>query len=243
MGGSDYEEAVLRLLDIASLTQRMPQAEAALAQLDQPLTRSRQQLWQESRKTVLVMGISPFSHGCDRYPVETQSGTLGSVLQEFTHFPWSKPHAYQGEPGITYLSKQQIAQVNPDVVFVQSYGGGRSLESSQYRCWRSLKAVRTQQVFEMPQLWHWGNGTRLLRLTLQRLLPLIDPSMVDSDSSSSRPVSGLRQRELCDRFGWNYREVAQAARQLGLTTHDYLPQKTGWRRQDELYYPPDEPSA
>ncbi|MEM9121508.1 MAG: hypothetical protein AAGD09_27075, partial [Cyanobacteria bacterium P01_F01_bin.56] len=138
MGGSDYEEAVLRLLDIASLTQRMPQAEAALAQLDQPLTRSRQQLWQESRKTVLVMGISPFSHGCDRYPVETQSGTLGSVLQEFTHFPWSKPHAYQGEPGITYLSKQQIAQVNPDVIFVQSYGGRRS-----------LKAVRTQQVQEL----------------------------------------------------------------------------------------------
>lgn len=50
----------------------------------------------------------------------------------------------------------------------------------------------------------------------------------------------LRQQELCDRFGWNYREVAQTARQLGLSTHAYLQQKTGWRWQNELYYPPEE---
>jgi len=60
--------------------------------------------------------------------------------------------------------------------------------------------------------------------------------------TSEPPASfrGLRQRELCDRFGWNYREVAQTARQLGLSTHAYLQQKTGWRLQDERYYPPEE---
>jgi len=51
---------------------------------------------------------------------------------------------------------------------------------------------------------------------------------------------GLRQRELCDRFGWDYREVARTARQLGLSTHTYLQQKTGWLLRAERYYPPEE---
>lgn len=59
-------------------------------------------------------------------------------------------------------------------------------------------------------------------------------------SKPSDPSRGLRQRELCDRFGWDYREVAQTARQLELSTHAYLQQKTGWRLQDERYYPPEE---
>ncbi|MEM6591733.1 MAG: hypothetical protein AAGF66_04000 [Cyanobacteria bacterium P01_H01_bin.119] len=54
----------------------------------------------------------------------------------------------------------------------------------------------------------------------------------------SQPV-GLRQRELCDRLGLNYRDVAQAARKLGLSTHRYLQQVTGWRLHNELYYPPE----
>lgn len=59
-------------------------------------------------------------------------------------------------------------------------------------------------------------------------------------SDSSR---GLRQRELCDRFGWDYRSVAQTARQLGLSTHAYLQQQTGWKLQNELYYPPEKAAS
>ncbi|NJO40245.1 MAG: hypothetical protein HC865_06135 [Cyanobacteria bacterium RU_5_0] len=50
---------------------------------------------------------------------------------------------------------------------------------------------------------------------------------------------GLRQRELCDRLGLNYKAVAQLAKQLGLSTHTYLQQQTGWILRDELYYPPE----
>jgi hypothetical protein len=49
---------------------------------------------------------------------------------------------------------------------------------------------------------------------------------------------GLRQRELCDRLGLDYKAVAQVARQLGLSTHDYLQQQTEWILRDERYYPP-----
>ncbi|MEM1280434.1 MAG: ABC transporter substrate-binding protein [Cyanobacteria bacterium P01_H01_bin.152] len=187
MGESGYEEAVLRLLDIACLTQQTPLAEAAIAQLTQQLATYRQQLQHEPRKTVLIMGGSRISCWCDRYPVETQTGTLGSVLQEFTHFPWAKPVAHQGEPGLTYLSLSQIAQVDPDMIFVQSYGGCLSQMLQQDRRWRSLQAVQNQQVFEIEKFWHWGNGTRLIRLMLHRLLPLIYPQL-DNPAHTALPT-------------------------------------------------------
>ena len=55
-------------------------------------------------------------------------------------------------------------------------------------------------------------------------------------SMSSR--TGIRQRELCDLLGLDYKAVAVSAKQLGLSTHAYLQQKTGWILKDELYYPP-----
>ncbi|HHP7245294.1 MAG TPA: ABC transporter substrate-binding protein, partial [Elainellaceae cyanobacterium] len=183
MGGSGYEEAVLRLLDIACLTQRMPQAEAAIAHLDQLLTNYHHRLRQEPRKTVLVMGGTRLNIWCDRYPVEAVTGTLGSVIQRFTHFPWVKPAPDRGESGLVYLSLPQIAAINPDVILMQSYGESLSDCLQRNRHWRSLKAVQAQQVFEIDQYWHWGNGTRLIRLMLQRLLPLIYPQALTTSKS------------------------------------------------------------
>ena len=59
-----------------------------------------------------------------------------------------------------------------------------------------------------------------------------------SQSAPSSTPAGLRQRELCDRLGLDYRHVAQTAQQLGLSTHAYVQQQTGWELRDELYYPP-----
>ncbi len=50
--------------------------------------------------------------------------------------------------------------------------------------------------------------------------------------------TGIRQGELCDFLGLDYKAVAVSAKQLGLSTHAYLQQKTGWILKDELYYPP-----
>lgn len=175
MGGSGYEEAILRLLDIACLTQRITEAEAAIARLEQELTDYRCRLRQEPMQTVLMMGGTSLSIYSDRYAVEAITGTLGSVIQQFTHFPWVKPHPHRGESGLVYLSLAQIAAVNPDVIFVQSYGDALSRRLHHHRYWRSLKAIKTQRVFEVDQFWHWGNGTRLMRLMLRQLLPLVYP--------------------------------------------------------------------
>ena len=48
---------------------------------------------------------------------------------------------------------------------------------------------------------------------------------------------GMTQRGLCDRFGWNYPEVAKTAKYSGMATHDYLQAKTGWLLRLEYYYP------
>ena len=237
MGGSGYEEAILRLLDVACLTKRMAAAEAAIATLDRQLEMYRQRLQHQPRKTVLMMGGSAFNRWSNRYPVETQTGTLGSVLQQFTDFPWSKPDPKRGEPGLAYLSLQSIAIADPDVIFVQSYGPTAmplSQQLANHRVWQKLKAVKTQQVYEIDQCWHWGNGTRMIRLMLEQLLPLIYPECFAEPSLSG----GLRQRELCEQLGLSYREVAQTARKLGLSTHAYVQQITGWQLRNELYYPP-----
>jgi hypothetical protein len=67
---------------------------------------------------MVVMGGSAPSRLLNRYPVETETGTLGSVLRQFTHFPWAKPDPNRGEPGIAYLPLEAIAAVDPDVILV-----------------------------------------------------------------------------------------------------------------------------
>ena len=49
--------------------------------------------------------------------------------------------------------------------------------------------------------------------------------------------TGLSQRELCDRLLLNYKVVALSAKQLGLSTHEYLQKETGWYLANERYYP------
>lgn len=51
--------------------------------------------------------------------------------------------------------------------------------------------------------------------------------------------NGIRQRELCEKLGLDYKAVANSAKKLGMSTHAYLQQETGWILKDELYYPPD----
>jgi hypothetical protein len=59
----------------------------------------------------------------------------------------------------------------------------------------------------------------------------------ESNPDDCQPPQGLRQRQLCELMGWDYRQVAQTAKQQGLSTHAYIQQQTGWILRLELYYP------
>lgn len=50
---------------------------------------------------------------------------------------------------------------------------------------------------------------------------------------------GLRQRELCEKLGLDYKQVAQTAIKQGVSTHEYVQKITGWILRNELYYPPN----
>ncbi|MEM6444991.1 MAG: ABC transporter substrate-binding protein [Cyanobacteria bacterium P01_D01_bin.123] len=176
MGGSGYEEALLRLLDLAYLTDRTATAETAIASLEQQLHTFQHCLRHQPRKSAIVMGGSAIQRWFDCYPVETRCGTLGSILKRFVSYPWAKRQPNRGEPGLTYLSLQRVLDVNPNIIFVQSYGRqplSRQLERNPI--WQQLDAVNKGQVYEIPLYWHWGNGTRALRVMLHSLLPLIYP--------------------------------------------------------------------
>ncbi|WP_310483373.1 hypothetical protein [Chamaesiphon sp. VAR_48_metabat_403] len=65
--------------------------------------------------------------------------------------------------------------------------------------------------------------------------------MSKSNLDNLSPLTGLRQRQLCELMGWDYRQVAQTAKQQGMSTHAYVQQQTGWILRSELYYPPADP--
>lgn len=234
MVGAGHDTAVARLRQIGQLTGREQEAEDAIASLDHQIQAVN--LKNQHRPTVLIMGGSTINCILNCFPVETDTGTLGSVLQHFTVFPWSKPDSERGEPGLIYLSLRQILAIDPDLIFIQSYPPldiPLSQQLANNTVWKQLKAVQTQQVYEIEPFWHWGNGTRLIRLMLRRLLPLIYPQCEEIMGTR-----GLQQRELCDLMGYSYREIAQSAKAQGLSTHAYLRQLTQWQLQNERYYPP-----
>lgn len=59
--------------------------------------------------------------------------------------------------------------------------------------------------------------------------------------NESNAAKGIRQRQLCESFGMDYRDVVRIAKERGLSTHEYVIQQTGWQLFEDLYYPPGEP--
>lgn len=83
------------------------------------------------------------------------------------------------EPGLMTVSLDRIFQSNPDVIFVQTYPPSTAPLSQQLANnprWKQLKAVQTGQVHEVDQFWHSGNGTRIMQVMLNQLMPIIYPN-------------------------------------------------------------------
>jgi iron complex transport system substrate-binding protein len=178
MSGSGCNAALARLRDVAQLTRRMTEAETAIQQLETQIETYRTTIPVHLKKTVLIMGGSTLNCLSRRFIIETNVGTMGSLLQELTHYPWIEPAGQRMEPGLMNVSLDRILQVNPDVIFVQTYPPSTAPLSQQLANnprWKQLKAVQTGQVHEVEQFWHSGNGTRIMQVILNRLVPMIYP--------------------------------------------------------------------
>lgn len=179
MGGHGYRSSFRRLRDIAILTGKLSKAERKIACLQERLTRYHSSIPQHQYKTVLFLGGSDFNYFRRRFIVETNVGTMGSIMEQFAHYPWLEPRRNR-EPGLINASVEDILAVDPDIIFIQTYPPAKSPLSEQlkgYRLWQQLKAVQKGNIYEIKQLWHYGNGTHMISLTLDDLMPLIYPEL------------------------------------------------------------------
>ncbi|MEM7555066.1 MAG: ABC transporter substrate-binding protein [Cyanobacteria bacterium P01_A01_bin.84] len=178
MGGNGYNAALQRLRDIAYLTNRVDRAETAIANFQIRLKMYHNTIPKSAYKTVLFMGGSIINRLSRKFIIETNIGTFGSIIKQFSHYPWLEPEGYNMEPGLTNVSLQKILSVNPDIIFIQTYTPGKIPLSEQLKTnkiWRQLKAVQNNNVHEIEQLWHYANGTRMIGLTIDKLMPIIYP--------------------------------------------------------------------
>jgi iron complex transport system substrate-binding protein len=178
LSGNGYHKALERLRQIACLTGAVAEAEAAVQRLETQLVAYRALIPETGRQTVLMMGGSTLNCLRRRFIVETTAGTVGNLLQQLAHYPWMEPEGKRFEPGLMGLSLDRIAQVNPEVIFIQTYPPARASLSEQLAShpqWQQLQAVQQGRVHEVEQFWHAGSGTRMIQVILAQLLPLIYP--------------------------------------------------------------------
>ncbi|MEN9225762.1 MAG: ABC transporter substrate-binding protein [Thermostichus sp. DRC_bins_24] len=188
------ETACQNLMEIAQLTGRVDQAQRAIDRLRGGIKRYSIQLAPLPKPTVLMMGGSWLNVLNRRLIIETEAGALGSVLKDLAYYPWRA--ATGSESGIGAASLRQILQVNPDVIFVQSYplGPWRQPPITQQLVklpeWRQLRAVQSHQVFEVDPFWHQGSGTASIGRMVDHLLPRIYPDQI-FDALSPKESSEL----------------------------------------------------
>lgn len=181
MGGNGYDAALRRLYDIACLTNRVSQAEIITVNFRKRLEIYANTIPASAYKTVLFMGGSKINSLSRKFIVETNIGTFGSIIQNFSNYPWFEPKGYNLEPGFINVSLRKILLVNPDIIFVQTYPPGKiplSQQLAKNKIWQRLKAVQNNHVYEIEQLWHYANGTRMIGLTLDKLMPIIYPEFL-----------------------------------------------------------------
>ncbi|MCJ2544533.1 ABC transporter substrate-binding protein [Thermostichus vulcanus] len=173
------ETACQNLIEIARLTGRVDQAQRAIDRLCGGIKRYSIQLAPLPKPTVLMMGGSWLNVLTRRLIIETEAGALGSILKDLAYYPWGVSTG--SEPGIGFASLRHVLQVNPDVIFVQSYPLGPWRQTSIIQQlaklpeWRQLRAAQSNRIFEVDPFWHQGSGTRSIRLMLKQVLPFIYP--------------------------------------------------------------------
>jgi iron complex transport system substrate-binding protein len=186
--------ACQNLMEIAQLTGRVDQAQRAIDRLCGGIKRYSIQLAPLPKPTVLMMGGSWLNVLTRRLLIETEAGALGSVLRDLSYYPWEASTG--SEPGIGSASLRKILQINPDVIFVQSYSLGLwrqpplTQQLAKLPEWQQLRAVQSNRVFQVDPFWHQGSGTAAIGRMVDYLLPLIYPDQ-DFDSLRGKGFSQI----------------------------------------------------
>lgn len=136
--------------------------QAATEKADAFVARVEAAAQEPSELTTLSMYGEPGSLGVDS--VETP---VGSLLAEVSDYPWPA-----GDDPFASVAVEQIAKVDPDLVFAQAFSASKDAEPLSDRLasdpvWAGLSAVRADRVVEVEApVWATGRGTISLGLVL-----------------------------------------------------------------------------
>lgn len=156
---ASWQDSVEFLRTVGQLTGRQAEADAAAQSFVERVEAAKTN---RSELTTLSMYGEPGSLGVDS--VETP---VGSLLAEVSDYPWQA-----GTDAFATVSVEQIASVDPDVVFAQAFSSGDDSEPLSARLasnpvWPLISAARSGRVVEVEaSVWATGRGTVSLSIVL-----------------------------------------------------------------------------
>jgi iron complex transport system substrate-binding protein len=156
---TSWQDSVEFLRTVGQMTGKQDEANAAAQSFVERVEAARAN---RSDLTTLSMYGEPGSLGVDS--VQTP---VGSLLAEVSDYPWQA-----GTDAFATVSVEQIASVNPDVIFAQAFSSGEDSEPLSARLaanpvWPTISAAQNNRVIEVEaNLWATGRGTVSLGIVL-----------------------------------------------------------------------------
>lgn len=164
---ASWEDSVEFLRLVGQLTGT---EETAAEAADEFVDRMESVTAEKTEVTTLSMFGEPGSLGVDS--VETP---VGSLLAEISDYPWPA-----GNDPFATIAVEQIADVDPDVVFAQAFSASDDSEPLSERLssdpiWRQISAAQNDRVVEVEaSVWATGRGTISLGLVLDTATETLD---------------------------------------------------------------------
>jgi iron complex transport system substrate-binding protein len=157
-----WQDSVEFLRTVGQLTGKQGEADAAAQSFEERVEAAGQN---RTELTTLSMYGEPGSLGVDS--VKTP---VGSLLAEVSDYPWQA-----GTDAFATVSVEQIAAVDPDVIFAQAFSSGDDSEPLSARLatnpvWPSISAAQNGRVVEVEaSVWATGRGTVSLGIVLDEV--------------------------------------------------------------------------
>ena len=177
MNPTSYMDSIRYLKDIGRLTGRSDIANQATQKFLDKLAAYKAR--SPKNKTALLM------YGSDvNFNIFTAQSLSGGLLAQVTNYPWTAGSgaapAGDHEPGAISYSLEKVLARDPDVLLVGSLNSAQPLSKqlASNPVWSNLKAVKTNQVYEVPSdIYIFGRGTISLGLALDDAMKKLYPDV------------------------------------------------------------------
>lgn len=173
-----YKGSLQNLINVGILAGQANKAKQLANQIQRQINRDVQEVSNITKKrtSLIIWGYSTKS-----FQVAPIVDPSSSVLATVSQYPWGGQKA-----GGMSISLSKILQVNPDVIFVESFtrlqGSSTapllSQELAKNPLWNQLKAVKNHRVYEVdPNIWQTDRSAMGLVKILNDAMPRLYPDL------------------------------------------------------------------